>query len=81
VAATGLAEVRGLKKSASVFLAGDGDGLTAAAAAVVFAFRPRLAAGEAEASAPAAGFTATSLFLCTPCFAGDAAGDSMGAGD
>ena len=81
MAATGLAEVRGFKKSASVFLTGDGDGLTAAALAVAFAFRPRLAAGEAEALAPAAGFTAASLFLCTRCFVGDAAGDSVGAGD
>ena len=81
MAAAGLAEVLGLKKSASVFFAGDGDGLTAAAAVVAFAFRSRLAAGEAEALAPAAGLTAASLFLCTRCFAGDAAGDSVGAGD
>ena len=49
--AAGLA---GLKKSASVFLAGEADGLTAgAAAAVAFAFRPRLAAGEGETAASA----------------------------
>lgn len=52
-AAAGLAEVFGLKKSASVFFAGEGDGLTAGAAAVVFVFRPPLAAGEAETAAPA----------------------------
>lgn len=80
-AAAGLAEVCGLKKSASVFFAGDGDGLTAVEAAVVFAFRPRLAAGEGEASVPAAGDSAASAFLCVRCFAGDAAGDSAGAGD
>ena len=77
-AATGLAEVFGLKKSASVF-AGEGDGLTAAAAAVVFVFRPPLAAGEAEASV--AGDAVASAFLCVRCFAGDPAGDSAGAGD
>ena len=52
-AAAGLAEVFGLKKSASVFFAGEGDGLTAADAAVVFVFRPPLVAGEAETAAPA----------------------------
>lgn len=51
-AAAGLAEVFGLKKSASVF-AGEGDGLTARVAAVVFVFRPPLPAGEAETAAPA----------------------------
>lgn len=107
-AAAGLVEVFGLKKSASVLFAGEGDGLTAAeaavvfvfrprlaageaeaaapaddgeASAVVFAFRPRLAAGEGEASVPAAGDSAASAFLCVRCFAGDAAGDSAGAGD
>lgn len=107
-AAAGLAEVWGLNKSASVFLAGEGDGLTAGAAAaavfvfrpalatgeaetaapagggdasvVVFAFRPRLAVGEGEASVPAA-WAVASAFLCVRCFAGDAAGDSAGAGD
>ena len=78
-AAAGLVEVFGLNKSASVFFAGEGDGLTAAEAAVVFVFRPPLAAGEAEASV--VGDAAASAFLCVRCFAGDPAGDSTGAGD
>lgn len=52
-AAAGLAEVFGLKKSASVFFAGEGDGLTPGAAVLVFVFRSPLAAGEAETAAPA----------------------------
>lgn len=56
--------------------AGEGE-----ASAVVFAFRPRLAAGEGEASVTAAGDAVASAFLCVRCFAGDAAGDSAGAGD
>jgi len=91
-AAAGLAEVFGLKRSASVFFAGEGDGLTAGAAAVVFAFRPRFAFGEAEAAGdcPAEGDVASvgeaaaAVFLDTRCFfagAGDSAGDSAGAGD
>jgi hypothetical protein len=80
--AAGLAEVCGLKKSASVFFAGEGDGLTTGeAAAVVFAFRPRLAVGEGEASVPAAGDAVASAFLCVRCFVGDAAGDPVGEGD
>ena len=52
--AAGLGEVCGLKKSASVFFAGEADGLTAGeAAAVAFVFRAGLAAGEGETAAPA----------------------------
>jgi len=84
-AATGLAEVFGLKKSASVFFAGEGDGLTAAEAAVVFVFRP-LAAGEADAAAPAGdGEASAVVFAFRPRLAageGDAsvpaAGDAAG---
>ena len=92
---TGLGEVFGLNKSASVFFAGEADGLTAGdaeATVVAFAFRPRLAAGEAEASVPAAGDAlvageaalVASAFLCVRCFfagAADSVGDSAGAGD
>ncbi len=52
-AAAGLAEVFGLNKSASVFFAGDADGLTAGAAASVLAFRVRLAFGEAAGDSAA----------------------------
>ena len=51
-AAAGLAEVFGLNKSASVFFAGDADGLTAGAASVL-AFRVRLALGEAAGDSAA----------------------------
>ena len=88
----GLGEALGLNKSASVFFAGEADGLTTGeAAAVVFAFRPRLAFGEAEASVPAGdalvageALLVASAFLCVRCFfagAADSAGDSAGAGD
>ena len=51
-----LAELFGLKKSARVFFAGDGDGLTIGeAAAAAFSLRARFAAGEGEASIVAAG--------------------------
>jgi len=93
LAATGLTdgEVFGLKKSASVFFAGDGDGEGAGlAAASAFAFlcaRGFAGDGDAEAAAvlSAAGEAAAvaSAFLCVRCFAGegDAAGDSLGVGD
>ena len=62
--AAGLA---GLKKSASVFFAGEADGLTAGAAAVVFVFRPALAAGEAETAAPAGdGEASAAVFAFRP---------------
>jgi hypothetical protein len=52
----GLIELLGLKKSASVFFAGDGDGVTAGAtAAVVFPLRACFAAGEGDAAVAAAG--------------------------
>ena len=57
-AAAGLAdaEVFGLNKSASVFFAGDGDGVTVGAtAAVVFPLRACFAAGEGDAAVAAAG--------------------------
>src|SRR5690242_18351724 len=76
VAAAGIAEVFGLKKSASVFFAGEGVGLTVAA--VAFALRPRFAAGEPEGSAAAVGDAFFWAFSCVRCFVGDPAGDSMG---
>jgi hypothetical protein len=52
----GLCDVVGLKKSASVFFAGDGEGVIAGeAAAVAFAFRARFAAGDGDVSGAAAG--------------------------
>jgi hypothetical protein len=91
-AAAGLAdaEVFGLNKSASVFFAGDGDGVTVGAtAAVVFLLRACFSAGEGDAAVAAAGegevaaAAVASAFLCARCFAGegDAAGDSLGVGD
>ena len=55
-AGDGLTELLGLKKSASVFFAGDGDGVTVAeTAAVVFPLRACFAAGEGDAAVAAAG--------------------------
>ena len=80
----------GLKKSPSVFFAGDGDGVTAREAAAGFSLRARFALGEAEGdSVPegevpsSAGEAVAAAFLCVRCFAGegDAAGDSFGVGD
>jgi len=51
----GLTELLGLKKSASVFFAGDGDGVTCETAAVVFPLRACFAAGEGDAAVAAAG--------------------------
>jgi hypothetical protein len=81
-AAAGLAEVFGLKKSASVF-AGEGDGLTAGAVAVVFVFRPPLAAGEAETAAPAGdGEASAVVFAFRPRLAaGEAEASVPAAGD
>ena len=81
-AATGLAEVFGLKKSASVF-AGEGDGLTARAVAVVFAFRPPLAAGEAETAALAGdGEGSAAVFVLRSCLAaGEGEASVTAAGD
>lgn len=73
-----LTELVGLKKSARVFFAGDGDGVTAGeTAAVVFALRVRLAAGEGDAAASAAGEAAlvATAFLWERCFAGEGDGD------
>ena len=92
LAAAGLAdaEVFGLNKSASVFFAGDGDGVTVGAtAAVVFLLRACFSAGEGDAAVAAAGegevaaAAVASAFLCVRCFVGegDAAGDSLGVGD
>jgi len=92
--AAGLGEVFGLKKSASVFFAGDADaaGLAAglAAAAVVF-LRVRFAFGEAAGDSAAegdvalsAGEAAAEVFFDARCFlagTGDSLGDSAGAGD
>ena len=88
LAAAGLAdaEVFGLKKSASVFFAGDGDGVTVGAtAAVVFLLRACFSAGEGDAAVAAAGegevaaAAVASAFLCARCFAGE--GDAVGVGD
>ena len=80
-----------MKKSASVFFAGDGDGVTVGAtAAVVFLLRACFSAGEGDAAVAAAGegevaaaAVVASAFLCARCFAGegDSAGDSLGVGD
>jgi hypothetical protein len=52
----GLCDVFALNKSASVFFAGDGEGVIAGeAAAVAFAFRVRFAAGDGDVSGAAAG--------------------------
>jgi len=82
-AAAGLAEVFGLKKSASVFFAGEGEGLTAAGAAVVFVFLPPLAAGEAETAAPAGdGEACTVVFAFRPRLAaGEGEASVAAAGD
>jgi hypothetical protein len=80
----GLIELLGLKKSARVFFAGDGDGVTVGeTAAVLFPLRACFSAGEGDASVVAAGETVASAFLCVRCFVGDgdAAGDSAGLGD
>ena len=92
VAGAGLIELFGLKKSARVFFAGDGDAVTVGeAAAVVFPLRARFALGEAEGgsalegdAAPSAGEAVAAAFLETRCFfagEGDAAGDPLGVGD
>jgi len=73
-----LTELVGLKKSARVFFAGDGDGVTSGeTAAAVFALRVRLAAGEGDAAASAAGEAAlvATAFLWERCFAGEGDGD------
>lgn len=79
VATAGLAELFGLKKSASVFFAGDADGLAAgevAVAAVVF-FLCSFFAGEADASAAAvAAGDASVLALALRLFFGLAAGEA-----
>lgn len=82
-AAAGLAEVFGLKKSASVFFAGEADGLaTAAGEGDIFALRVCFAAGEGDASSVAAAgevLLVASVFLCDLCLPGD--GDASGDGD
>ena len=56
-----LTELVGLKKSAKVFFAGDGDGVTAGeTAAVVFALRARFGLGDAAGDSAAAGEAAVS---------------------
>jgi hypothetical protein len=81
--AAGLGEVFGLKKSASVFFAGEADGLTAGEAAVVFVFRPALAAGEAETAAPAGdGEASAAVFAFRPRLAvGEGEASAPAAGD
>jgi hypothetical protein len=80
--AAGLSELFGLKKSASVFFTGEGDGvIVGEAAAEALALRLCFSAGEGDASVPAAGeaLAVASAFLCDLCLAGDA--DASGDGD
>jgi len=81
--AAGLAEVFGLKKSANVFFAGEGDGLTVAEAVVAFVFRPPLAAGEAVTAAPAGdGEASAAVFAFRLCLAaGEGEASVTAAGD
>jgi hypothetical protein len=76
------AEVFGLKKSASVFFAGDADTAGLAAAPAWAFVRARLARGvpAEETEADGAGEVAASDFLCVRCFFSNA-GDSAGVGD
>jgi len=71
----GLAEVFGLKKSASVFFAGEADGATVGeAAAVPFVLRPCFSVGEGDASVVVAaeGEVAAAVFvLCVRFSAGE----------
>jgi len=86
LAAAGLAdaEVFGLKKSASVFFAGDGDGVTVGAtAAVVFLLRACFSAGEGDAAVAAAGEgevagAAFGLRVRFPAGEGEAAASAVG---
>lgn len=90
-AGDGLTELFGLKKSASVFFAGEGDGVTDAAAAAVFFLRPCFSAGEADGAAAAAGaallvaageaVVAASAFLWDLCLAGEGEAEAAGVGD
>jgi hypothetical protein len=81
----GLAEVFGLKKSASVFFAGEGDGATVGeAAAVPFVLRPCFSVGEGDASAavPAEGEVAAVVFaLCVRFSAGEGDASLAAAGE
>ena len=85
-------ELLGLKKSARVFFAGDGDGVTVGeTAAVVLPFRVRFALDEAVGdsaiegdAAFSAGEAVAAAFLDTRCFfanEGDSVGDPLGVGD
>jgi len=79
----GLGEVFGLKKSASVFFAGEGDGATVGeAAAFSFALRPCFSVGEGDASGvvSAEGEVAAVVFDLRVCFppAGDASVPAAG---
>ena len=86
LAAAGLAdaEVFGLKKSASVFFAGAGDGVTVGAtAAVVFLLRACFSAGEGDAAVAAAGEgevagAAFGLRVRFPAGEGEAAASAVG---
>jgi hypothetical protein len=91
----GLAKLLGLKKSASVFFAGEGDEVTVGeTAAAVFALRPRFfsvaegdaaasTAGDADAAGLATGLAAAPVFafLRARFALGEAAGDSAVEGD
>ena len=88
VAGAGLTELFGLKRSARVFFAGDGDGVTVGeTAAAVLPLRARFGLGEAEGDSAvegdavsSAGEAVAAAFLDTRCLlAGE--GDSVGEGD
>ena len=82
----GLCDVFGLKKSASVFFAGDGETAGLAPAAASAFLRVRFGLGEAAGDSATAGDAAFSAgeavaaaFLCVRCFVGD--DDAAGEGD
>ena len=79
----GLCDVFGLKKSASVFFAGDGETAGLAPAAASAFLRVRFALGEAAGDGDSAGLAtvAASVFLRPRFGLGEAAGDSATAGD
>jgi hypothetical protein len=84
-AGDGLTELFGLKKSARVFFAGDGDGVKVGeTAAVRLALRPRFSAGEGDASVAAGEgeVSAVVFFVLRACFsAGEGDASVVAAGE
>jgi hypothetical protein len=81
--AEGLVEVFGLKKSASVFFAGDADGATVGEAAA-FALRPCFSVGEGDASVAVSGegeVVAAAFALCLRISAGEGDASVPAAGE